>query len=233
MPVDSRRLQGPETTFPYHLYVNKQPLTHAQWLKQVVKSNGKRTDGRKHDEIRKIFLKTSVMSQAKGSAYIEVGNTKVICSAFDPREIPNNNKFSLNGELFCEFKFANFSQKKRRGFIRDAEEKDLSVCLKRALEPAVCRHEFPNFQVDVYALVLEDDGGALAAAITCASLALADASIPMYDLVTALTLGVHGDYKFLDPTSEEERLCCHEPPGPNKNPFVAVCVCLKKPSTTV
>jgi len=50
------------------------------------------------------------------------------------------------------------------------------------------QHEFPNFQVDVCALVLESDGGALPAAITCASLALADASVPMYDLVTAVTM---------------------------------------------
>lgn len=79
------------------------------------------------------------MSQAKGSAYIEIGKTKVICSAYDPREIPNHSEFIHNGELYCEFKFANFSQKKHRGFIRDAAEKELGVCLKRALEPAVCR----------------------------------------------------------------------------------------------
>jgi hypothetical protein len=40
----------------------------------------------------------------------------------------------------------------------------------------------------VYVLVLENDGSALAAAITCAGLALADASVPMYDLVAAATL---------------------------------------------
>ena len=50
------------------------------------------------------------------------------------------------------------------------------------------QHEFPNFQVDVYALILQNDGSALAAAITCASLALADASVPMYDLVTAASM---------------------------------------------
>jgi len=32
-------------------------------------------------------------------------------------------------------------------------------------------------------IVIEDDGSALAASLTCASLALANASIPMYDLV--------------------------------------------------
>lgn len=34
-------------------------------------------------------LKLNVISKAKGSAYIEMGNTKVIVSVFDPREVPN------------------------------------------------------------------------------------------------------------------------------------------------
>ena len=59
--------------------------------------------------------------------------------------------------------------------------------------PALARpqHEFPKSSVDVFVHVLEDDGGALAAAITAASAALADASVPMYDLVTAAALVSH------------------------------------------
>jgi ribonuclease PH len=49
------------------------------------------------------------------------------------------------------------------------------------------KHEFPNFQVDVQVLVLQDDGSSLAAAITCAGLALADAAVPMYDLPVGLS----------------------------------------------
>lgn len=49
------------------------------------------------------------------------------------------------------------------------------------------QHEFPNFQVDVHILVLEDDGSSLAASITCSGLALADAAVPMYDLVVGAT----------------------------------------------
>lgn len=84
-------------------------------------------------------MKTGVVSQAKGSAYIEYRNTKVICSAFDPREIPNRSEFCINGELFVDFRFATFANKRRSTFRRDAEEVELSVCLKRALEPSVCR----------------------------------------------------------------------------------------------
>lgn len=125
---------------------------------------------------------------------------------FDPREIPNRSEYCLKGELFCQFKYATFSCPKRRSHQQDAEEKQNSYNLKQALEPAVCRHEFPNLQVDVYALVLENDGSALSAAITCAGLALAHAGIPMYDLITSVTLAICDDQKFLDPTLVEEDL---------------------------
>lgn len=68
-----------------------------------------------------------------------MGETKVICSVFDPREIPNKNNYSLQGELFCEFKFATFSTAKRKIHQQNSEEKEYSCVLQRALEPAVCR----------------------------------------------------------------------------------------------
>lgn len=115
--------------------------------------------------------------------------------------------FSVNGELFCDFKFATFSCTKRRPHQTDAEEKSLAASMKRALQPAVCRHEFPNFQVDIYAIVLQDDGGVLAAAITCAGLALADAGIPMYDVITAASAGFVSDRVLADPNAAEEDVC--------------------------
>lgn len=105
----------------------------------------------------------------------------------------------------------------------------MAAALKRALEPAVLRHLFPNFQVilihvnisdrlsiifniwlfqiDIFAYILENDGGCLATVINAASLALADAEIPMYDTVTALMIGIQGDKVFVDPNADEEMLC--------------------------
>lgn len=79
--------------------------------------------------------------------------------------------------------------------------------MKRSLMSVVCRHEFPNFQVDIFANVIQDDGSVLGAAITCAGLALADAGIPMYDIITATTVGVIDNKIILDPTAAEEDLC--------------------------
>ncbi|XP_011706780.1 PREDICTED: exosome complex component MTR3-like [Wasmannia auropunctata] len=183
MPVDQKRINGPDASTSYDIYIHSE-----------VKDNGtqpnapKRHDNRSNNELRNIFLKTGIISQAKGSAYIEMGDTKVICSVFDPREIPNKTGYCVQGELFCEFKFAPFSHRKRKLHQQNAEEKEYSLILQRALEPAVCLQEFPNFQVDVYATVLDNGGSALAAAIIAASLALANAGVPMFGLVTASTI---------------------------------------------
>ncbi|XP_058792767.1 exosome complex component MTR3-like isoform X2 [Phymastichus coffea] len=177
-------------------------------VKSTIKSELQtRKNSRKHNEFRKMFIKLGVVSQAKGSAYIEMGQTKVICSAFDPREIPNRANYKTQGELYCKFKFANFSCCKRKGHQQNSEEQQYSQIMQRALEPAVCRHEFPNFQVDVYALVLDNGGSALGVAIMAASLALANASVPMFGIVTTVTAGIYDDLVILDPTDQEEQLC--------------------------
>jgi len=204
MPYDQRRINGPETTVPYCIYADLNSKPVKSKIEDELKN---RADSRKHKESRKMYIKLGVVSHAKGSAYIEMGQTKVICSAFDPREIPNKTNYSMQGELFCKFKFAPFASRKRKGHQQDTEEKEYSLMMQRALEPAVCRHEFPNFQVDVYALVLDDGGSALSVAITAASLALANASVPMFGIVTAVTAGIYNDLILLDPTENEESLC--------------------------
>lgn len=92
-------------------------------------------------------IKLGVVSQAKGSAYIELDHTKVICSVYDPREIPNKTSYSNQGELYCDFKYSSFSCSKRRIHQQDAEEKEFGVLMKRALEPAVCRVRIPKIEI--------------------------------------------------------------------------------------
>ena len=65
------------------------------------------------------------------------------------------------------------------------QERELAAQLRTALAPAVQAHTFPKSTVDVCCLVLESGGSELAVAICAASLALADAGIQLYDLVTA------------------------------------------------
>ena len=71
MPVDTRRIQGPESSTDYRAYVKKK-------AKDPKTPVDKRPDGRSLNDPRRIFLKTGVITKAKGSSYIEQGQTKLM-----------------------------------------------------------------------------------------------------------------------------------------------------------
>ena len=68
-------------------------------------------------------------------------------------------------------------------------EVELSKVIKECLEPALFRALNPRTGVDLYVEVLQADGGTRCASITAAALALADAGVPMRDLVVACAAG--------------------------------------------
>ena len=55
--------------------------------------------------------------------------------------------------------------------------------IEQTFTGAVLLERYPKSVIDIYVIVLEDDGGAVGAAITATSLALANAGIEMLDLV--------------------------------------------------
>lgn len=200
MPADHRRICGPsdETRPP----LSKEKIEVDRITRLLVE--GKRQDGRTSDEIRNIFVRANAVTQAKGSAYIEIGRTKIICSIYGPRESLRRLEFRMKGKLTCELKYAPFSSQARRSPVIGSEEKDLSNIIIQALEPSVIMEKFPKAQIDIYIMVLENDGNVLAAAINCASVALVDAGIEMYDVVTACSLVQGNNDMLLDPLSTEE-----------------------------
>ncbi|VVC45804.1 Exoribonuclease, phosphorolytic domain 1,Exoribonuclease, phosphorolytic domain 2,Ribosomal [Cinara cedri] len=206
MPTNVYRIQGPEGTIPYQQYlINKKNTKLNDISKALIKNV--RYDGRDFLTHRQLCIKTGIVTQAKGSAYVECGHTKLVCSVFDPKEVPNKVEYAKTGELQCEFKFATFSCRQRRNYMRDPEERQLCNELRRALEPAICRGEFANFEIQINVLVLENDGSVLATAITAAGLALMDGCIPMYDVIVATSLGIYKNKILVDPTFDEETLC--------------------------
>jgi len=191
MPTDSRRIAGPESSVPYSVYLaNKQ------------KEKSKERVGRALDSHRKIFLKTDVISQAKGSSYVEQGGTKVMVGVYGPREVWGRTDFQ-KGTLQAEFKFAPFACASRRGHQADREEEELGIVLSESLASAVCLQKYSKSCIDVYVTVLEDDGSVLAASITAAGLALADAGIQMYDLVVGACVCLREGEMLVDPSAGE------------------------------
>ncbi|XP_035275711.1 exosome complex component MTR3 [Anguilla rostrata] len=199
MPVDTKRVRGPEES--------QSPLLFIPESAKKVFSKESRGDGRQRGQtdVRPVFARCGLVSQAKGSAYIEAGNTKLICSVYGPRETERKDETDMNsGRLLCDFRLAPFSCQKRGAWIQGSEEKDLSHALLEGLRPGVCLHKYPRSQIEVNVMILENDGSVLAHAVTCASMALADAGIEMYDLVLGCSLRQDGDTYLIDPTFPEE-----------------------------
>eukprot|EP00041_Stephanoeca_diplocostata_P000460 m.14865 g.14865 ORF g.14865 m.14865 type:complete len:270 (-) comp10548_c0_seq1:199-1008(-) len=205
--MDRLRIVGPETS------VRPSWSEDNETKSAAISKTSPRT--RKPDEPRKTFAKTNVVGRAKGSAYLERGNTKVIVSCFGPRDLLRTREYFAEGKLDCEFKFAPFaSRRQRRGHMQDEEEKELSSVLSQTLSAAVRLDQYPKSLIDLSILVLEDDGSAFAAAVTCAAIALADAGIEMLDMVCACTVcrvapksalaATHGVGSILvDPTEDD------------------------------
>ena len=68
----------------------------------------------------------------------------------------------------------------------------------------VFTESFPRTSVDVYIEVLQANAGTRCAGLTAASVALADAGIPMKDLVPAIAVGKVNDQVVLDLNKEED-----------------------------
>lgn len=69
--------------------------------------------------------------------------------------------------------------------MQPEEEEEASVVLQSSLEAAVQLDAFPKSVVTINCVIMESAGSELAILITAASFALADAGIPMFDLVAA------------------------------------------------
>jgi ribonuclease PH len=67
--------------------------------------------------------------------------------------------------------------------LQEKDAQELEIIIAQALEVSIMVEKFPKSVIEINMLILESDGGALSAAITAGSLALADAGILCYDLV--------------------------------------------------
>jgi len=114
--------------------------------------------------LRAVHISLGEVAQAAGSAYIEVGHAKLLCTVHGPRPDARAAHFSDQGRLVCQVKFAAFS-----GVSEDEVEKlsrELPMVIHPALEAAVQLSRFPKSLLEVHVLVLEEDGDVSSTAIT-------------------------------------------------------------------
>jgi exosome complex component RRP41 len=169
-------------------------------------SYDKRYSDRAFDETRPIIAKAGVIPNADGSAFFKIGNTTAYAAVYGPRELyPKFLQDPSKGVLRCNYNMMPFSgmgERVRPGPSRRSRE--ISMVTEKALLPVVDLEEFPNAVVDVFIELPQTDAGSRCAGICAASIALADAGIPMKDLVTAISVGKVDDKLVVDLDYAEE-----------------------------
>lgn len=174
---------------------------------KLIDKKGIRGDGRKADELRPLKIQVGVLPNADGSAYIEHGKNKILAAAYGPREMhPKHLAQADRMVLRCRYHMAPFSVQERKSPAPSRREVELSKVIKESLEPALFLELYPRTGVDVFVEVLQADGGTRCASITAAALAIADAGVPMRDLVVACAAGKVEDQVVLDLYDAEDKL---------------------------
>ena len=167
----------------------------------------KRLDGRKSfTELRPIEAKAGIIKSAHGSAMFRIGKTIAYAAVYGPRELhPKFMQDPKTGILRCHYNMMPFSGSGERikpGPSR--RSKEISLVTKNALLPVLDLTDYPNAVVDVFIEFPQTDAGSRCAGICAASIALADAGIPMKDLVAAVSVGRVDDKIALDLDYQEE-----------------------------
>ncbi|KAI7858382.1 Exosc4 protein [Circinella umbellata] len=173
---------------------------------ELLTPEGLRIDGRRANELRRITAKTSVFSQADGSAYIEQGNTKCLAAVYGPREARYRQQLQSDRALLnVEFNVAPFSTSERKKRSKnDKRSLEMATFIRQTFEPVILTKQLPKSQIDIYLQIFQHDGGVLQCCINAATMALIDAGIPMIDYVCACSAGCIDKVPVLDLNSLEE-----------------------------
>ncbi|MGC8546122.1 MAG: exosome complex exonuclease Rrp41 [Thermoplasmata archaeon] len=172
---------------------------------KLIDENGLRIDGRKFNELRPIKIEVGVLNRADGSAYIEWGGNKIIVAVYGPREaFPKHTQNPSRAIVNARYNMAAFSVDERKRPGPDRRAIEISKIIGEALESAIFVEQYPRTSIDVYIEVLQADAGTRIAGLTAASVALADAGIPMKDMIVGCASGKVDGKIVLDLNKEED-----------------------------
>lgn len=146
------------------------------------------------------------MKRADGSAYLEVGGNKILVAVYGPRESYIRRLLRPDtGVIRCRYNMAPFSVDDRKRPGPDRRSTEISKITAEALRPSLLLESFPRSMVDIFIEIIEAEGGTRCAGITAASVALADAGIPMKDMVVGCAAGKVDDEIVLDLSEKEDK----------------------------
>ncbi len=170
--------------------------------------DGKRNDGRGIEDLRPVTIKAGVLKQAVGSAYVEWGRNKVFAAVHGPHEVfPKHLQDNYRAVINARYLMAPYSGLEEHGRSGPNRRSiEISKVAKHVFQNVVLTNLFPKTMIDVHMEVVQSDGGTRIASITAASVALADAGIPMRDLVCGVSVGKISGEMVVDLDKYEDNL---------------------------
>ena len=173
-----------------------------------------RNDGRAPNEMRKVTIKKNVNRHAAGSVLIQVGHTKVICTASVENKVPHFLRDKGQGWITAEYSMlpsathTRTSREATRGKVTGRTQ-EIQRLIGRSLRTVVDMKKMGEFTIWLDCDVIQADGGTRTASITGAFVALCLAfkqmkkdkridTIPIKDYVAATSVGMIDGVQLLD-----------------------------------
>ncbi len=175
-----------------------------------------RQDGRGLDKIRKVQINRNYIKYAEGSCLIELGNTRVICTASIEESVPPFLKGTGTGWVTAEYGMLPRSCQTRIKRGKDSGRVyEIQRLVGRSLRAICDMKPIGERTIWIDCDVIQADGGTRTASITGSFIALADAlnklkkgglinKIPVKDFVAATSVGIVNGDLLLDLTYEED-----------------------------
>jgi len=175
-----------------------------------------RQDGRGLDKIRKVAIARNYIKYAEGSCLIELGNTRVICTASIEESVPPFLKGTGTGWVTAEYGMLPRSCQTRIKRGKDSGRVyEIQRLVGRSLRAICDMKPIGERTIWIDCDVIQADGGTRTASITGSFLALADAlnklkkdgllnKIPVKDFVAATSVGIVNGDLLLDLNYEED-----------------------------
>ncbi|HEY4838155.1 MAG TPA: ribonuclease PH [Candidatus Acidoferrales bacterium] len=179
-----------------------------------------RSDGRAADQMRPVKITPDFITTAEGSVLIEIGNTRVICTATVDDGVPSFLKGQGKGWVTSEYGMLPRATDERtnreaaRG-KQSGRTLEIQRLIGRALRSVVDQQKLGERTVVMDCDVIQADGGTRTASITGAFVALALAlqklvtsrilkELPLRDSVAATSVGLVDDDVLLDLAYDED-----------------------------
>jgi len=177
-----------------------------------------REDGRQNNKIRLVKITRNYLEYAEGSALVEAGGTKVICSASVEEKVPPHLQDSGSGWVTAEYAMlprATDVRSERERFRLSGRTQEIQRVIGRSLRAVVDLKLLGERTIIIDCDVLQADGGTRTAAITGGFVALVDAirklkrdkkiaSWPVKDYLAATSVGIVRGEALLDLTFQED-----------------------------